>query len=217
MMDATKLREVTDEAKQGIAVKDCGNSIDADDCGKEGIKQLPNTAGVVKREFIEELAFWDLPVNSNSSESVNSTHESVNSTQVIDSSALRSGKTDNWFIKLVRHAVILADHLDQGFSKVGAQLMNSHAFFADWGDVEVLDLGKKQEEATLHEDQCLQTLDSAHSRIPLEGPELELHIARHMERHIRQQISRYLRLLKPITFELVSMFEELNMNDPSKV
>jgi len=209
MMDATKLREITDKAKQGIVVNDDVDSNDEDDCGKEGNEELPNTADAVKRNFLEELSFWDLSIDSNSS-------ESAKAPQVLDLSSSRSNKTDNWFSKLVRHAVKLADHLDQEFGKVGAQLINSQLLFANWGDVEVLNLEKK-EEVTLHEDDGLRPLESARSRIPLKGLELDRHIASYMEKHIRQQISHYLRLVKPITFDLVSMFDELNMNDPSKV
>ncbi|KAL7489451.1 hypothetical protein ACHAW6_015075 [Cyclotella cf. meneghiniana] len=209
MMDVTKLREITDKAKQGIVGNTCVDTNDEGDCGKEGSEELPNTADFVQRNFLEELAFWNLALDSNAS-------ESSKSPQVLDITSSRSNKTDNWFSKLVHQAVKLADHLDQEFGKVGARLIKSQLLFADWGDVEILHLEKK-EEATSRKDDCVRPLESARSRIPLEGPELDRHIARSMEKHIRQQISHYLRLIMPITFDLVSMFDELNMNDPSKV
>lgn len=77
-------------------------------------------------------------------------------------------------------------------------------------------------------DSGLKSLNSTPSRggsddynenqvVYLEGAEMEMYIAKEMESHIREQITSYLRLLKPILFDLSELFDEMNMDDPSKV
>ncbi len=51
----------------------------------------------------------------------------------------------------------------------------------------------------------------------LHGEELEVYIKEEMDRYVREQITEYLRLLDPILLDIVGLFDEMNMDDPTKV
>lgn len=189
MMDTNKLREITD-----INFYQEGGSVATTDTEMSDAKNSTAEVGA----FLLDMAFWE----SGGQEAVSKI------------------SSDNWVGKLLHHTSTFVDHIDHEFSKVGAKLLESQKFLTSWcrnfsgtKDRKVTNRAIETEEnIEIQTTDCQKT-----SVLSLEGSDLEMHITTEMEKHIRKQISNYLHLIKPITFELEEMFEELNMNDPSKV
>jgi hypothetical protein len=210
MMDTVKLRAITTGASRGSDDLSCEDDSFATD------DTMLSESETLNSSFVAELAFWDAGVNST---------EDEGRPQNVESLEVNLNRKDNdWLGNLLHHAAKIVDHIDKEFSKVGEKLLESQRLLANWGDMKAANI-ELPAEMHVHEKKDIQIFDE-HS-LPtsnytactavLEGPELQMYISHQMERHIRTQISHYLNLMKPITFDLGELFEELNMNDPSKV
>lgn len=216
-MDINKLREITEEAKYANTRNDCAADVVVDVQNTDmQTNEIPDRDATFNRSFLAELSFWDVNINANRS--------ATNQAKVSYSSDSLVGKDDDWIGKLVHRAAKLAERLDEEFCKIGSKLLSTQRLLAHWGEIhmEASDTQEEKDEPSHKVDPSqVESLPPAAcnsiKHIGLEGPELDVYVATRMEAHIRQQISHYLRLLKPVTFELVTLFEELNMNDPSKV
>ena len=220
MMDIGKLREITGGASRGgsIVLSCDEESFATDDTEiSESFDADDDASYDVAGQFVADLAFWGAAVNTTKSEGL--AHE-VESLKVdLDN------KNNDWLGNLMHHASNIVEHIDREFSKIGEKLLESQRLLANWGDMKALDdkTGVAETKENIHflvvDEQTNSTCNSAASSsgTTLDGPELEIYIAQKMEEHIRIQISHYLNLMKPITFDLGELFQELNMNDPSKV
>jgi hypothetical protein len=210
-MDKSKLLELTTGARGG-GVESKSNEVDTYATSVTELSEQDHHGDInLTSSFLAELSFWD--VGGNASE--------VQSSSQVPLEIDIKRKSDNWMDKLMNQVAKLVDHIDREVSKMGEKLLESQQLLSNWGDMKALDNGDLQEIQTSKD---LQMIDVAMpsncnntNGFTLEGPELEMYISHEMEKHIRNQISYYLQLMKPITFDLEELFEELNMNDPSKV
>ena len=205
MMDTNKLREITDGANNGII-----NS-----CQEEGsiatrdteISNANDSAAEVDA-FLLDMAFWETG-------GTDVTQSPVFSQTIEHLEVDRDSSSNDWVGKLMHSTFTFVDRIDHEFSKVGAKLFFLTSWCRNFSGPK--DRKKANKVIEIEENVTIQPTDCHKTIFSLEGSDLEMHITTEMEKHIRKQISNYLQLMKPITFELEEMFHELNMNDPSKV
>jgi hypothetical protein len=218
MMDTRKLEELTNEVSDNIGFHDYEQREDGESLATSitDLSECTDAAedGHVNSGFLADMAFWD----ATGAQDIYNKHSS-------DPSKVDVGiKNVDWIDKLIRHASKIVDNIDEGFSKVGAKLLESQQVLPHWGDMKILNHSKPNE-VDVSDDKGLKTRGEFAqyegkirvTAVSLDGPELEIYISQEMERHIRTQVLFYLNLMKPITFDLEELFDELNMNDPSKV
>ena len=213
LMDTSKLEELANE------VSDIGSQHEDGESLATNITELSeftgnNESAEVNSCFLADMAFWD----------ATGAHANEKKRDSDTAKVDVGGKIVDWIDQLMRDASKVVDNIDKGFSKVGSMLLESQKIVAHWGDKKVLN-GSESKEVAVSDEKSLKSVDGEYAQyerndaysISLDGPELEMYISQEMERHIRKQVLFYLKMMKPITFDLEELFEELNMNDPSKV
>mmetsp|Transcript_21477 Transcript_21477/g.44675 ORF Transcript_21477/g.44675 Transcript_21477/m.44675 type:complete len:919 (-) Transcript_21477:181-2937(-) len=227
-----KLKEIVDRARQGFLSDGSDNGAASTDSFEEGDHVDIVSPAVPADDFVMKTSIGTLPMIENGEYKVidlpfleHTLKPEVNSSFAFESDD-DDQRSDLWsdlgkqilihWTKLGQEVDNIINHIDMELTKAGNEWNKiSHQVVGEWDNFLNGIFGGNPQKSRLSQDKS--EFSSGEDRQYLQGEELEMYTKEEMDRYVREQITEYLRLLDPILLDVMGLFDEMNMDDPTKV